>query len=131
MRNNREYEICKALSNYIRLKYPKVIFHWDLAGLNLSRAQAGMTKAIQGNRGWPDLFIAQATGFCDNKPRVNGLFIEVKKEGTRLTKRNGEHATEHIREQHQCLLDLSKKGYVAFFGVGLDNCIEIIDNYLK
>lgn len=125
MRNNREYQICKDLATYLRLKYPTVIFHFDLAGLNLSRAQAGMMKGIQGGRGWPDLFIAE--------PRhdYNGLFIEVKVEGTKLYKKNFEAATPHISEQYQCMDNLRCKGYKADFGIGLDACLKMIDDYLK
>jgi hypothetical protein len=90
MRNNREYQICKNIAIYMRQQYPDVIFHFDLAGLNLSKAQAGMMKAIQGGRGWPDLFIAEIRTIFreeDELPfgtQYHGLFIEVKKEGTIL-----------------------------------------------
>jgi hypothetical protein len=127
MRNNREYQICKDIAIYLRLQYPKVLFHFDLAGLNLSRAQAGMTKGIQGEKGWPDLFIAQ----CSFQGEYLGLFIEVKKEGTSLFKLNGEHATPHIAEQSKVLEMLFKRGYKAMFGVGFDECKGIIDDYLK
>ena len=85
MRNNREYQICKDIAIYMRLQYPNIIFHFDLAGLNLSRAQAGMMKAIQGGRGYPDLFIAEPRLIFrddDDLPfgtNYYGLFIEVKK----------------------------------------------------
>ena len=123
-RENREYQICKAIAIYMRLQYPKIIFHYDLAGLNLSRAQAGMTKVIQGGKGYPDLFIAE--------PRANfhGLFIEVKKEGTVLWKVKGGPATDHIGDQIDMLNRLTELNYYAEFGVGFDHCKELIDNYL-
>jgi hypothetical protein len=137
MRNNREYQICKDIAIYLRLQYPNVLFHFDLAGLNLSRAQCGMMKAIQGGRGWPDLFIA-ATGTRyrdeDIEPfgtTYQGLFIEVKKEGTILWKQKGGPASDHIREQINCLNDLTEKGYMAEFGIGFDDCKKLIDDYLK
>lgn len=127
MRNAKEYQVCKSLSTYIRFKYPKVIFHWDLAGLNLSRAQAGMMKTIQGGRGWPDLFIAE--------PRLcyHGLFLEVKKNGTNIFLKDGKTfvSDTHIREQHEMLLNLSKRGFFCCFCVGVDECIKIIDEYLN
>jgi hypothetical protein len=125
MRQNREYQICKDIAQYLRLQYPAVLFHFDLAGLNLSRAQAGMMKAIQSHRGFPDLFIAE--------PRLgyNGLFIEVKAEGTRLYKKNFEAATPHIAEQSEFMDALRIKGYKCEFGVGWDECHKIIDQYLK
>ena len=124
-RENREYIICRTIAIYMKLQYPKGLFHYDLAGLNLSRAQAGMTKAIQGGRGWPDLFIAYPVN--DYK----GLFIEVKKEDTILWKVRGGPATDHIGEQIDMLNRLEELGYYADFGIGFDDCKGIIDNYLS
>ena len=126
MKNNREYQICKNIATYLRLQYPKVIFHFDLAGLNLSRAQAGMMKAIQGGRGWPDLFIAKSNRI------YKGLFIEIKAEGTKIYKKDQiTPATEHIAEQRDCLSDLMKDGYDCYICVGFDQCKQSIDNYLN
>ena len=125
MRNNREYQICKDIAIHLRMQYPKVIFHFDLAGLNLSRAQAGMMKAIQGGRGWPDLFIAEPRGI------FHGLFIEIKPEGVRLYKKNSLPATPHLQEQEDCLFKLEDNEYAARFGVGFDECKGIIDDYLN
>lgn len=137
MRSNREYQICKDIAIYMRLQYPAVLFHFDLAGLNLSRAQAGMMKMIQGNRGFPDLFISEPkTVFRDDDKlpfgtSYNGLFIEVKVEGTKLYKKNFEAATPHISEQLEFMDILRIKGYKCDFGIGWDNCKKIIDSYLK
>lgn len=127
MRNNREYQICKDLAIYLRLQYPNVIFHFDLAGLNLSRAQAGMMKAIQGGRGWPDLFIAQP----GERFKYHGLFLEIKPEGTRLTKKSYEPATPHIGEQLEMIMALEERGYQAHFVCGFDEAKEVIDAYMK
>jgi len=125
MRNNREYQICKNIATYLRLQYPKVIFHFDLAGLNLSRAQAGMMKAIQGGRGWPDLFIAEPRG------EYKGLFIEVKTEDTKLRKKDMTCATPHIQEQWSCIIDLEQRGYMARFAIGFDEAKTIIVEYMN
>ena len=126
MRNNREYQICKDIAIYLRMQYPNVIFHFDLAGLNLSRAQAGMMKSIQGGRGWPDLFI------CESRKGCNGLFIEVKTEGIKLCKMDKiTPISEHIKEQIECMDNLIASGYRCHFGVGFDQCKIYIDNYLN
>jgi hypothetical protein len=125
MRNNREYQICKDIAIYLRIQYPNVLFHFDLAGLNLSRAQAGMTKGIQGGRGWPDLFIAEPKG------EFHGLFLELKTDLTRFYKKDGSPMTSHIEEQMECLQKLWARGYQARFAVGFDNAKKQIDNYLK
>lgn len=124
-KQNKEYLLCKALSDYLKLQYPKVYFHWDLAGLNLSMAQAGMSKAIQKQKGYPDLFIHEMKSGC------GGLLIEVKavdiykKDGISLLK------NEHIEEQQAMHDILNAKGYKATFGIGFDKCKAIIDEYLK
>ena len=124
MRNKKEYELCKSVANYLRLQYPKVMFHFDLAGLNLSKAQAGMMKAIQGSRGWPDLFIAG----CNEK--YKGLFIELNIESP--FKHDGTLKKDsHLEEQQRTLQQLWDLGYGASFGVGFRQCKEIIDNYMN
>lgn len=125
MRNNREYQICKDIAYYMRLQYPTVLFHFDLAGLNLSKAQAGMNKAIQLHRGFPDFFIAEG------RNGYGGMFLEIKAEGTKLYKKNFEASTPHISEQCEFMDALRIKGYKCEFGVGWDDCHNKIDEYLK
>jgi hypothetical protein len=124
MRSDIEYSLSKAVSTYLRLQYPKVLFHFDYAGLNLSKAQAGRMKAIQGSRGYPDLFIMAARG------KYHGLFIELKPQGTKLLKADGEFATPHLQEQADMIFKLVDEGYAARFGCGIDECIRLIDSYL-
>ena len=126
MRNNEEYVVCRQISQYLRYQYPKVLFHFDMAGLNLSKAQAGMNKAIQHGRGYPDLVILEHNKFN------RGLFIEVKRCGEKIFKKdNITFRSVHIEEQYNILVALLKRGYHAVFGIGFDNCKEIIDNYMK
>ena len=124
MANKKEYELAKAVSTYIKLAYPKAMFHFDLAGLNLSRTQAGMTKAIQGKRGFPDLFIVQPNN------QHHGLFIELKIE-TPFKKDGTIRTNGHLEEQQEMLIELNKKGYSAHFSWGFDMTKSIIDTYLK
>jgi hypothetical protein len=133
MRNKREYEICKAIAKYMKLKYPKIPFRFDMAGLNLSKAQAGMNKAIQFGAGWPDFFIAKSKGHCQSTEFYHGMYLEIKKEGTNLYKKNTivEMATPHLNRQEEAMKKLSDAGYYAFFAIGLDDAINQIDNYLR
>ncbi len=124
MKDDREYEIYKAIANYLRLQYPKVIYHFDYAGLYLTKAQAGKMKAIQGKKGWPDLFIAEHRG------GYHGLFIEIKKEDEKLTKKDNTPISEHIKNQSYMINSLSDNDYYACFCVGLDAVIKIVDQYL-
>ena len=125
MRANKEYQLYKDVAAYLRLQYPKVMYRFDQAGLNLSRAQAGMTKAIQHSSGYPDLFIAE--------PRngYHGLFIELKAEGTRIFKADGSPATDHITQQMDRLNDLTDRGYDCYIIAGFDSTKEVIDQYLR
>ena len=125
-RENKEYAVCKAIATYLRLQYPSVLFHFDLAGLNLSRAQAGMTKALNG-RGWPDLIICEPS----KTGKYKALFIELKAEGTKLYNKKGMPATPHIDEQVKMIYQLNQRDYYADFGVGLDACIKLIENYFN
>ena len=84
-----------------------------------------MNKAIQKGKGYPDLTV------LEKRNNFGGLFVEIKPEGTKLYKQNGEPATPHIAEQLAYLLELRKRGYCIAFGVGFDNVKTIIDKYLK
>jgi len=126
MRNDREYEICKTIATYLKLQYPNIIYHFDYAGLNLSKAQTGKMKAIQGNKGWPDLFIAEKKG------TRFGLFLEIKKEDEVIYLKDGyTPKNEHINNQFNMLVDLEYKGYIADFAIGFDDAKEKIDRYLR
>jgi len=126
MRNDRHYEICKALSVYIKLQYPKIIYHFDYAGLGLSKAQAGKMKEIQGERGYPDIFISE--------PRLcyHGLYIELKKEGEKLYKKDEiTPVSDHVKEQIEMIIQLNNRGYKADFAIGFDDAKKKIDKYLN
>ncbi len=125
MQNYAEYRICRAIALYLKLAYPKCLFHWDLTGSNLSMAQAGKMKAIQGDRGFPDLVIYEKRG------GFGALALEIKAEGTKLYKRNGEPVSDHIREQRDCLLQLHLRGYQSGFAIGFSNAQKVIDEYMR
>lgn len=116
-----------AVANYIRLKYPQVLFHSDFgSGVKLTKMQAIRQKRQNGGRrAWPDMFIAEP------KNGKHGLFIELKKEGVKIfTKKGTLVANEHIREQYDVLQELDKAGYIAVFACGIDEARAIIDEYL-
>ena len=120
-----EYNLYRQIAYYMKLQYPHVLYRFDMAGMNLSKAQAGQNKAIQCGKGYPDLTV------LEKRNGFGALFIEIKPEGTKLYKRNGEPATPHIAEQLNYLLELRKRGYCIAFGVGFQNIQNIIDKYLK
>lgn len=144
-----EADLQVQVADYLRLQYPSVMFHSDFgSGIKLTMGQAIKQKRQNGGRrAWPDMFIAEPRGvkasckviqpedsvikeaqFIEQK---YGLFLELKKAGTRIFKKDGTLvANEHIREQFDLLEQLRHKGYVAEFACGFDEAKEIIDRYL-
>ena len=123
----REHDLYKMIADYLRYQYPEVIYRFDLAAdLKLTMGQASKHKRLQRYRGYPDLFIAESVG------EYSGLYLEIKKDGTRIFKKDGKLvADEHIREQYDMLHDLRTKGYAAEFGIGFEATKKLIDDYMK
>lgn len=124
------------VADYLRLQYPDILFHSDFgSGVKLTVGQAMKQKRQNGGRrAWPDMFIAEpAPRTCDGtfKHEWHGLFIELKRGGTRLKKKDGSWANEHIAEQADMLDRLEFRGYKAVFAVGFDEAKEAIDDYLQ
>ncbi|MBQ6396213.1 hypothetical protein IJH89_01345 [Candidatus Saccharibacteria bacterium] len=155
MYKNREEEIQIQLAQYLAIAYPDVLFHSDIgSGVRLPIKLAKKAKDLNGGRrGWPDLFIAKrvaieydgqgeevrrrpVNGLISVEPEtrkikiVGGLFIELKAEGIKLKKKNGEWVKEHFAEQAAVLEELRKAGYKAEFAVGFAEAKKLIDEYL-
>lgn len=134
----KEEVIQQQVADYLRLQYPDVIFHSDFgSGTKLTMGQAVRQKKLNGGRrAWPDMFIAEPKDGLNMRTNGNpniyaGLFIELKKDGTRLKKKDGAWASEHLAEQADLLDRLEFRGYKAVFAVGFDEAKEVIDDYLK
>ena len=121
-----EHDLYTMLADYLRYNYKDIIWRFDLAAdLKLTIGQARKHKRLQQHRGYPDLFIAEPRG------EYHGVYIELKKAGTRIYKKDGTLvADKHIREQFDLLEQLRRKGYVAEFACGFDEAKRIIDEYL-
>ena len=125
-----ERDLQTKVADYLRLQYPKAIFHSDYgSGVKLTVRQATIQKRQNGGRrGWPDMFIAEPAPRCIDGSwdyEWHGLFIEL-----RLKKKDGTWASDHIAEQAKVLQQLKKKHYSAAFAVGFDEAKKIIDEYL-
>jgi hypothetical protein len=121
-----EAKVHEEVCYYIKDNYPDVIFHSDGSGVfNKSWKIKSSISKLKSSKGIPDLHI--------DEPRNGyaGLKIEIKKAKTPLFTKAGKPYSEHIGEQAKMLERLEEKGYKAVFGVGYQQCIEIIDNYLK
>lgn len=153
-----ESELQEAVAEYLVRQYPDVMFHSDFgSGAKMTKNQAARQRRQNGYRkGWPDMFIAEPmVGHIRMKKLslvshyeteaqdvCSGLFLELKKEGTRLfavsckphDPRRGldteVYANVHIKEQADCLYELRQRGYCAEFAVGFEEAKRIIDEYL-
>ncbi len=125
---HREYELQKSLCQYLESQYKNVLFVSDTIGnIKLTMGQAVRNKAIQ-KQGFktPDLLILEPNS------RYSGLFIEIKNSFDDVfTKREKKLKNDHVKAQYESILRLRKKGYFACFGIGLGDCIEIIDSYMN
>lgn len=121
-----ESQLQVAVADYLRLQHSSALFHSDYgSGVKLTARQAAVQKRQNGGRrGFPDLFIYEAR--CG----YYGLAIELKKDGVRLEKKNGEWASEHIAEQATMIERLRERGYAAGFAVGFEAAKKLIDAYL-
>lgn len=133
----KEHTLYKQIARYLQLQYPNAIYRFDLAAdMKLTAGQASRHKTLHPHRGYPDLFIAEpriiTTDRLTNRQTLySGLFLELKREGTRIYKKDGTLvADQHIREQHALLVELERRGYAAYFAVGFDQAKQIIDEYL-
>jgi hypothetical protein len=93
--------------------------------MKLTIGQATAMKNLRSDRGFPDICIYEA------RQGYHGLFIELKREGERITNKKGFPATPHIAEQFLIIERLKSKGYCAEFAVGFDEVKFLIDNYLR
>lgn len=122
----REYQLQKAICQYLDLQFPDVLYLSDtVASVKLTIPQAARNKAIQ-KQGFkcPDLLILE--------PRNgwHGLFIELKTKSP--FKKNGELLkNEHLEGQWETIEKLNRKGYKACFSWSFDQTKEIIDGYMK
>ena len=123
-----ELELQIVVADYLRLQYPDILFHSDFgSGAHLTVRQAIIQKRQNGGRrGYPDLFIAES------RNKYHGLYLEIKTESNSPYKKDGTlKKDKHIEEQAEMLEKLCARGYKAEFGVGIEECKKIIDEYLR
>lgn len=122
---NSELDIHIAVCLYIKRLDDNILFSTNYAsGLKLTARQASIQSKLQSSRGAPDLMVYEPRG------EYVGLAIELKKDGVKLTKKNGLPASDHIKEQDEYLEALRERGWRCFFCVGYNDAIATIDEYL-
>ena len=118
----QEERIHIAICNYLRVKYPSVIFTSESSGVRMTIGQAVKLKRMRSGGKLPDLWILEPRG------GYHGLFLEIKAEG--IFTKTGKFKTKHIEEQSEMLERLREKGYAATFVVLFDQAKDEIDTYM-
>lgn len=114
-----------ALSEYIMLQYPKVVFNSDSSGLRLNIGQASKIKKMRSTHKHLDMFFAEPKG------TYHGLYLELKAPSKSPFLKNGNMSSDqHVQEQLAQIMIMRGKGYAAYFAVGLDQAKLIIDRYM-
>jgi hypothetical protein len=126
----KEESVHSKLVNYIKENYPDIVFNTDLAGLRITIGLAKKIKELRSSNGFPDVVIYEP-GSIDGI-KYNALFIELKRDGVRLYKRDGSRVKNpHFDEQHDMHNKLCERGFFACFAVGLNEAIQILNTYLN
>jgi hypothetical protein len=119
--------LCTKLAGYIKEHHPSVPFFFDMSGYHLSKQSASKAKS-QRAEGFriPDLIILVRT------EKFGMLGLEIKKKGTKLFRKDGKFVSDvHLSEQRVSILRLRNYGQCADFGVGYEDCIKKINDYLS
>jgi hypothetical protein len=119
-----EREIHKAIVRYLKLQYPNVMFHTDLAGQWVPKSQLRTISLQKGQPGFPDLVIYEPRG------QYQAFFLEIKKTTPFLKDGSTLKKDEHLANQDKWHDALRKCGMVGGFVVGFDKAKELIDRYL-
>jgi hypothetical protein len=121
-----ERRIHTRLAKYLRENYPRIRFHSSLDGEYFGEHQRAHIGTLQWGNGFPDLMIYHHVGqYC-------GLAIELKTDKGDPFKKDGTiKKNVHLQEQNDWLNYLEDHGWRAVFGIGYENCKDIIDEYIK
>lgn len=115
-----------AISDYVKMQYPKVIFISEQSGLRVSPGLSQKLKRTRSNHIHLDLYLLEPRG------GYSGLFLELKavdiykKKNPELFLKN-----EHVNDQRKMIDKLNKKGYLASFAIKFDAAKKLIDDYMK
>lgn len=116
----------KRVVKFLKEEYPFVRYYTTLDGEYHDPLQAQTIKALRHSRGVPDLIVFARKGV------FSGLAIEIKKDREAIYTSKGQlRRTEHITEQLGWLEYMRDEGWVAEFGCGENECIELINKYLS
>lgn len=120
----KEDQLQIAVSTYLKLQYPGVVFTFDASGFRLSRGMAARSKKMRSEDKIPDMLIMEPRG------EHHALLLELK--ATNIYKKDGTLLkNEHVEAQARTLEKLRKKGYFAVFVQSFDEAQQVIDTYMN
>lgn len=122
----KEDNVHAAVCQYIDHKYPGIMYTSDSSGVRLPIGYAVKLKKLRSKaQKIPDLIIMFPT------KTYHGLIIEIKRDRDEVFTKKGQlRQDEHIQAQAESLAYLQSIGYKAEFGLGFDDCIMLIENYI-
>lgn len=134
----KEDKVQMAFCKHVKKTFPDVIFNCDLAsGMNLGKHIGGMNSQMRSSRAHCDFHASEPRG------DFKGFYLELKrdrdevyrkdgglKSAIKTNKKTGEKY-DHIKEQWEMIQNLRSKGYYADFGLGLDDCIDKMKEYMS
>jgi len=119
-----EMQLQFGIVQWLRDVHPGVPFKADTSAIKTTIGTARKMAKLGNTPDWPDIFIAVPA------QEYHGLFMEFKRDGTRIKNGNGEYATPHLAAQAAFLETLRKNGYAAEFAVGWVNIRKLAESYL-
>jgi hypothetical protein len=121
-----EQKLQTRISDYIKKKYPGVMFKCDVAaGMKMSIGMAVLVKRWRSSTGFPDVDIYEPKG------QWNMLCLELKTEAGVPFKVDGSlRKNEHLEDQDNTHQALKRRGVMALFTVGFNHTAAVVDWYM-
>ncbi len=111
--------------NFLSNVHGEILYTSDLSGIFIkNKNYAGRISQLRRRKGIPDLLIFEP------RKGYHGLFLELKAAGKSPFKKDGKlKAGSHLREQFEYITELNNRGFYATFAVGIDEAMEVINDY--
>ena len=125
-RQRQEESVHIAISAYLRMQYPNVLFTSESSGIRVNIRLRSVLKQQRSTHKQPDMIILQPKGI------FHGLILEIKKDHSDVFLKDGSISKKaHIQEQNATIVMLRELGYCAMFACGFDDAKSKIDNYMS
>ena len=114
-----------AVVNYAEMQHQAIAITCNTEGKG-NPFQRWKALILGMRKGTLDLFFPYARcGF-------HGLFIELKKDGVKIFKKDGSmRSNEHLERQYKTIQAYRKNGYKADFAIGFEEAKDILDYYFN